>query len=232
MKRFIKASWYDYDITKVSLDKLNEILDSATREGDYKPLGKFYAYNPKSNTWDAIDNSDGCAWTEDFSTEDEAIAWLNNEFEISDRESYDRWADDIIDATSNISRKSIKAGIIPNLDEAKFDGYWLDEDKELWASIDWEARNYKDYIVEGSEISGRVRCVGLNCGWIPAKFAKHIRANPFYPPYYAPVREGELDKILRENRVLGPMFDGDKAPDGYNIHNRYETQEVYDALST
>lgn len=86
MKKYIKAS-----VSKVSLDKLNEILDSNPSPSygtghSYSPLGRFYAYDPrdKNTPWVAIDNSHGNAWTEAFSTEDKAIAWLNGEFEVGE----------------------------------------------------------------------------------------------------------------------------------------------------
>ena len=122
-------------------------------------------------------------------------------------------------------------GFISSLGQDRFEGNWSDEEKQLWESIDWKARNYKEYIVEDDVIDGRVRCVGLDLGrWIPAKFAKHIYANRTFPPCYEPIEEGELGKILAENRLLGPMYDGDDYH-GYHIHNRYETPEVYDMLS-
>ena len=55
------------------------------------------------------------------------------------------------------------------------------------------------------------------------QFTKHLRSNPIYPPYYAP------DEQPFENAV-GPMFDGYRV-NGYDVHDRYETQEIYDLLS-
>lgn len=100
MKKYIKMNDFlgSDDISKVSLDKLDEILNSATREGDYRPLGCFYAFDPdaRNNPWIAIDNDDGCAWTEEFPTEEKAIAWLRGEFEVGDGAwAYDDSDDDI-----------------------------------------------------------------------------------------------------------------------------------------
>lgn len=85
MKRYVKAS-LGCEVSKVSPDKLNEILDSADYGSKFRPLGYFYAYDPedKNTPWVAIDNSHGHAWTEAFSTEDKAIAWLNGEFEVGE----------------------------------------------------------------------------------------------------------------------------------------------------
>jgi len=72
MKKYIKSS---KDITKVSLDELNAVIDSADREGHYRPFGKFYAKD--GDVWIAVDNSTGCAWTEEFPTKKEAKEWLD-----------------------------------------------------------------------------------------------------------------------------------------------------------
>lgn len=89
MKRYIKSGntlGAGLDISKVSVKELNELLDSADRGGKYKPYGYFYAYDPTGNAykWVAVDNGTGDAWTEEFATEQDAIAWLNGEFEIDD----------------------------------------------------------------------------------------------------------------------------------------------------
>lgn len=87
MKRYVRSDSIlasGIDIVKVPLTKLYEILDSADHCPHYRPLGYFYSYNPNSNTWDAIDNSTGDAWTEAFSTEEDAIAWLKGEFEVGE----------------------------------------------------------------------------------------------------------------------------------------------------
>lgn len=72
MKKYIRAS---KDMYKVSPEVLHMILDSADREGDYRPLGRFYA--KEGDVWVAIDNSNGCAWTEEFPSKKAAKAWLN-----------------------------------------------------------------------------------------------------------------------------------------------------------
>lgn len=114
--------------------------------------------------------------------------------------------------------------------EPEFLGHWSEEDKAIWKSVDWKARNYEDYIVEDDTIEGRVRFVGTDYGWVPATFVKHIWANPRYDPHYAPIEEGRIKEILDKGGIVGPMYDGDSV-NGYRIHNRYETSEVYDMLS-
>ena len=89
MKRYVRSEETlspNLGISKVSMQELHKILDSAEREGKYRPYGYFYAYNPngKYYNWVAIDNGTGAAWTEEFATETEAIAWLNGEFEMDD----------------------------------------------------------------------------------------------------------------------------------------------------
>lgn len=89
MKRYVSSGntlGTGSDISKVSMKELHEILDSADRGGKYRPYGYFYAYDPTGSAykWVAVDNSTGDAWTEEFATEQDAIAWLNGEFEIDD----------------------------------------------------------------------------------------------------------------------------------------------------
>ena len=53
---------------KVSKKKLLKVID------ERKPLGLFYRKD--GDRYVAVDNTDGYAWTEEFLTEGEAIAWL------------------------------------------------------------------------------------------------------------------------------------------------------------
>ena len=100
---------------------------------------------------------------------------------------------------------------------------WTDADIELHKNTDWKARNYEVLPTE-DEYVGEVHLVGGDRNGIvkDVKFHKVIRSNPIFPPYYKPDENFE--------GYLGPMFDGDRH-NGIDIHNRYETQEVYDALS-
>lgn len=104
-----------------------------------------------------------------------------------------------------------------------YDG-WDPEDIELHKSIDWGARNYKEYDTGKSIEAAAFAYGGPEKQRKFVEFHKFLRPNPIYSPYYRPVEkpfEG----------VVGPMYDGNKAPDGYDIHNRYETQELYNILS-
>lgn len=77
-------------IEKVDISKINEIVNSKepTFIGDYEPIGKFYAEvkSVEGSTFVACDNIDGEAYTEEFDTEELALAWLNDEFEMSELE--------------------------------------------------------------------------------------------------------------------------------------------------
>lgn len=102
---------------------------------------------------------------------------------------------------------------------------WTDEDIELHKSIDWAARDYKEYPVIDDSFNGKAVCYSTEDGTVyqDCKFIKYIRSNPIYPPYYAP----------EENpfpNAVGPMYDGNHYGN-YDIHDRYESQEIYDALS-
>ena len=113
----------------------------------------------------------------------------------------------------------------------EFEGTWSDEEKELWGSIDWKQRNYEDYIIDDDIIRGEVRFYGIRGpNTMEVDMVKHIRSNPIYPPYYEARETPMLQSIIDRNNLVGPMYDGDTF-NGYDIHNRYETYELYDMLS-
>ena len=105
----------------------------------------------------------------------------------------------------------------------KVDKSYKPEDLELWKSIDWKARNYEDYPVLDDNFVGKIYLYGNGNKTENVEFCKYIRSNPIYPPVYYPV-----DRRIRG--YVGPMYDGHKY-NGYDIHDRYETQSVYDMLS-
>lgn len=118
---------------------------------------------------------------------------------------------------------------------------WKPEDIELHQSIDWKSRNYEEYPVDGEIIHAPCYVYGLaettirvpNC-----EFQLMIRPNPIFPPYYAPVdpeqvmREAcrRVDIDYRDAQIVGPFGDGTKHGK-YGVHDRFETQELYDVLS-
>lgn len=106
----------------------------------------------------------------------------------------------------------------------EYDG-WDEKDVELHKSIDWAERNYKDYPVEEDTFTSRAFHYPANDegDMKEVKFIKYLRANPIFPPYYAPA-EKPFDN------AAGPMFDG-RTHGNYDIHDRYETWELYDRLS-
>jgi len=68
--------------TKTTMEFINAILanlfESKTGKTDLEYAGKFYAkYTDPDMGWVAVDNSSLEAFTEDFPTKAEAIAWLN-----------------------------------------------------------------------------------------------------------------------------------------------------------
>ena len=104
----------------------------------------------------------------------------------------------------------------------KNDG-WTDADIELHKATDWKARNYAELPVpEDSFMHTAVAHTDEGTKRKSCKFTKYIRANSIFPPYYKPETKPFED-------VVGPMYDGEDH-NGYGIHNRYESQEVYDAL--
>lgn len=118
-----------------------------------------------------------------------------------------------------------------SLDEA-FEQYdmrqgWTPEDIEKHKNIDWKELNYSNYEDTSDQFEYEVVLYDFNNR--PERktvlMSKYYRANSIFPPFYAPANN---EKPF-ENAV-GPMFDGDTRGN-YDIHNRYETQEVYDRLS-
>ena len=101
---------------------------------------------------------------------------------------------------------------------------WDEEDIIKHQSIDWAGRNYEDYEDDSEEFKSEVVAYGFGK---PIKkivtMHKFFRANPIYPPYYKAIEEPF-------EGVVGPMYDGNKHGN-YDIHDRYETQDVYNMLS-
>lgn len=118
-----------------------------------------------------------------------------------------------------------------SLDEA-FEQYdmrqgWTPEDIEKHKNIDWKELNYSDYEDTSDQFEYEVVLYDFHNK--PEKktvlMSKYYRANSIFPPFYAPANNEKPFK-----NAVGPMFDGDTRGN-YDIHNRYETQEVYDRLS-
>lgn len=108
-------------------------------------------------------------------------------------------------------------------DYKDYDG-WREEDIALHKATDWEARHYEELPTEDTINAFIViHRWGQKSEVREAKMRKFIRPNPIYPPYYR--MEEPVDG------VVGPMFDGIRAEDGYDIHDRYEDQRTYDLLS-
>lgn len=104
----------------------------------------------------------------------------------------------------------------------KVDKSYKPEDLELWKSIDWQARDYEEYPIPEDNFVGKIYLYGNGNKTENVEFCKYLRSNPIYPPYYGPV-----DEI---SGYAGPMYDGHKY-NGYDIHDRYESWELYDMLS-
>ena len=67
-------------IVEISPETAREILNSINEGGDrYQPLGLFYLQ--EGDKFVGIDNSDGNAWTEEFSDKESCLRWLRREEE-------------------------------------------------------------------------------------------------------------------------------------------------------
>ena len=102
---------------------------------------------------------------------------------------------------------------------------WEEEDIKFWNHIDWQKNGYSEFARADDTITAKVTKYSMHNDpeTKEVTMCKYFRANPIYPPYYAAV-EKPFDKCV------GPMYDGHKAGK-VDIHDRYETQEVYDLLS-
>lgn len=103
---------------------------------------------------------------------------------------------------------------------------WTDNDIKLHQSINWKDRNYMDFPVDEDSFTGTAVLYGTGNDRLKnVEMIKYLRANPLYPPYYAPKKS----PFKQYSNVVGPMYDGRKH-NSYQVHDRYETQELYDTL--
>lgn len=115
--------------------------------------------------------------------------------------------------------------------ELEFKGYWSDRDKQIWQETDWRARDYDELPVEGETFEGFADVYGLpRDEKIRVTFQKHIRANPIYPPYYRPVYDSKLREYMKQHGLVTAMYNGNMEGQ-YDVHDRFETYELYDMLS-
>jgi len=116
--------------------------------------------------------------------------------------------------------------------EIEFSGYWSERDKQIWEQTDWKARDYEELPVEEDTFDsvGYFYSLQKETETHPITFVKYIRPNPIFPPYYGPIYNSQLLKIMEEGHFLRAMYDG-RQEGNYDIHDRFETQELYDILS-
>jgi len=74
------------EIKEITQEEVSKLMDSGfgSTRNDYEPRGLFYKsenFNGKE-IYVGIDNSEGCAWTEDFETLEDCKAWLRGELEV------------------------------------------------------------------------------------------------------------------------------------------------------
>lgn len=139
---------------------------------------------------------------------------------------------DVIDALakymkpSDIQRAASELGLYSKLYLPKFEGYWSEDDKILWDSIDWEARDYKPYPVEDDNFMGEITLYRSGSK-VPEKrtveFIKYLDANTVFPPHYAP-------KDQKIKGFAGPMHNGTMRGK-YMVHDRYDDWDLYERMS-
>ena len=116
--------------------------------------------------------------------------------------------------------------------EHEFKGYWSEKEKEIWEKTNWQERDYKELPVEEDTFLGSGYFYS-NEGvkQVTMEFVKYIRPNPIYPPYYGPIYNNEIIEYIQEGGYIKtPMYDG-RQEGNYDIHDRFETQELYNRLS-
>ena len=62
------------EIKELTSEEINALLLSGNRDGNYTPIGRFY--HKDGDFYVGVDNSTGDAWTEDFTTLEDCLAWL------------------------------------------------------------------------------------------------------------------------------------------------------------
>ena len=108
----------------------------------------------------------------------------------------------------------------------RFDN-WEQEDIDLYNKIDWTKTKHGEYDTGDSFIGTAVLYGADEPIEKEVEFHKFIRSNPIYPPYYRPVDDKPFDVNAS---YVGAMADGRKHGK-YDVHDRFETQELYDMLS-
>ena len=110
----------DYKI--ISNEEALKLMATFYTLGKYEPLGKFLIDKNEKDVYVAIDNEDGEAWTEEFSTKEKAIAWLHGT-ELEDSEEVKQFSISIEETL----RKEVKV-YATSEEEA------LDKIKEMYAN--------------------------------------------------------------------------------------------------
>lgn len=217
--------------------KLNEIISSMNDEGAYYDSEWLYIWPDGETKQEAI---------EDFSDK-EAYVELEETFEsvyryyhegglytadpeiIELAHKYDeKYGLDPIDVISPVKgNDAVKHDFDYYKDWYKKEDGWTEEDIELHKSIDWKARNFEDYEIKNDQIITKAYCYRMNkdTETKPVKMSRYLRANGIFSPYYG-LASGEKEPF---DDVVGPMYDGRKK-NGYDIMDRYESQEVYDLM--
>ena len=122
-------------------------------------------------------------------------------------------------------KKYIKSSLWGRSIEFNPEDGWTEEDIEFYNNIDWSKANSAGEYQDKSNVfigEAVLYSTDRDPQYAKVEFVKTYRRNPVFPPYYRPIA-----KPFPEG--LGPMYDGLKY-NGYDIHDRYETQKVYDML--
>ena len=64
------------EIRELNTEEINSLLLSGNGDGNYSPIGRFY--HKDGDIYVGVDNSTGDAWTEDFTSLEDCLAWLQS----------------------------------------------------------------------------------------------------------------------------------------------------------
>lgn len=177
-------------LTKKEARTLLESNEHSTL-GQYEPIGKFVVYNG-CDSWDAIDNSSGDAWTENFDSLDKALAWLDDDRTKEDMEKEEEPTalanSGVVDRAPEIAMERLKASAEEHPDAGHERDYSADDGTTGNLSYDFETAFDQDRIlhlhasdVELTELmtSSYERETGKSCvTWIRPGYAPEHESLP------------------------------------------------------
>lgn len=115
--------------------------------------------------------------------------------------------------------------------EIEFKDHWSNIERKIWKETDWKTRNYVELPIEDDTFEADAYFYGIDTKETKRiTFVKYIRSNPIFPPYYGPIYTAELLEFMKNGSYCYPSYDG-RTEGQYDIHDRFDTDELTDMLS-